>query len=371
MPAKKDEKKILDGDEELEALLVKTRESIRNANVGRVHEAVLKNGPRAFRVASVFEILDPSTGGVHHHVLRITNFRKANDGWYFKEKRWVDLVDKEGEDEIGRLTALLGGIRAARLPEAAGDFVFIDAARATSLGEIEAAIEGQDDPTRVEWVARLLNQLPSGAMGSEDFAHAVGELNPAVARDLGAAVKVVEYRKELVKLQNLIAEDAVEARFQELLEANPWMFGSEYSRLLDQRVWSRDDQQDFMFRRTVDGYLEVVEIKRARPHGLFNFDSGRQVYYPKAELSAVLGQVMHYLEQLDGDRDRIRARDGEDPHKVRARIVVGLNGDGDGEGEALRTLNAHMNRIEVITFDQLEAVASRVIEAVAGSTGGD
>ena len=39
------------------------------------------------------------------------------------------------------------------------------------------------------------------------------------------------------------------------------MLGSEYSELLDRRTWTRDDNVDFMLRRTADNYLEVIEIK--------------------------------------------------------------------------------------------------------------
>ena len=37
-----------------------------NPHIGKTHQVTLKNGPRTFRIATIFEILDPVTGGVHH-----------------------------------------------------------------------------------------------------------------------------------------------------------------------------------------------------------------------------------------------------------------------------------------------------------------
>ncbi len=48
------------------------------------------------------------------------------------------------------------------------------------------------------------------------------------------------------------------------------MFGSEYSELLDRRRITRDEQADFLLRRTTDGYIELIEIKtplRGQPLG--------------------------------------------------------------------------------------------------------
>ena len=141
------------------------------------------------------------------------------------------------------------------------------------------------------------------------------------------------------------------------------MFGSEYSELLDRRTWTRDDKQDFMLRRTVDGYLEIIEIKTPMPE-LFKHDLSRDSYYPSEALSRAIGQVTGYIEQLDSDRNRIRAIDHEDQLKIRARIILGRDGDKD-QRTGLRNLNARLNRIEVLTYDQLLRIAGRVLNVFA------
>ena len=138
------------------------------------------------------------------------------------------------------------------------------------------------------------------------------------------------------------------------------MFGSEYSELLLRRTWTRDDNLDYMLRRTVDGYLEIVEIKTAFSDRLFIFDTSHDSYYPSAKLSPVLGQVVRYIEEVERNRDSIIAKDKVDTLKIRARAIVGRDGDAEQQA-ALRNLNAHLHGIEIITYDQLLRIAARVL----------
>ena len=116
-----------------------------------------------------------------------------------------------------------------------------------------------------------------------------------------------------------------------------------------------------MLRRTVDGYLEIVEIKTAFTHVLFQRDDSHGSYYPSAKLSQVLGQVFRYIEEVERSRDAILAKDREDTLKIRARVIVGRDGDGE-QVAALRSINSHLHGIEVITYDQLLRIAARVLD---------
>jgi len=165
----------------------------------------------------------------------------------------------------------------------------------------------------------------------------------------------------LAKLEELISIDAEEKEFQKLLKENPRILGSEYGELLDRRIWVRDSQQDFMLKRTVDGFLETLEIKRAmndRP--LFNKDDSHKTLYPGSALSKAIGQVVHYLEELDGQRHLILSEDGEDVNKIRAKLIIGRDGD-EHQIKVVHNLNSHMHRIEIITYDQLVRIAKRAL----------
>ena len=202
---------------------------------------------------------------------------------------------------------------------------------------------------------------PSDASISQlEAAFAGGKVD--VLRAIAVSAKLVEYRAVVARLESLIeANDEPERTYQELLEENAWLFGSEYSELLERRKWTRDDNLDFMLRCTSDGYLEIVEIKKPIDQSLFNKDKSHQSYFPAEPLAKVLGQVIRYIDEVDRHRDPIAARDAEDPLKIRARIIIGRDGD-KNQQEALRKLNAHLHRIEVLTFDQLVKIGRRVLD---------
>ena len=75
---------------------------------------------------------------------------------------------------------------------------------------------------------------------------------------------------------------------------------------------------------------------------------------------ALLGQVQKYIEELDAGRYEIKARDGEDANKARAKIIIGRDGD-EAQRQALRRFNGHLHRIEILTFDHLCRTAGRVV----------
>ena len=74
----------------------------------------------------------------------------------------------------------------------------------------------------------------------------------------------------------------------------------------------------------------------------------------------MVGQVEKYLETLDCDRIRILAIDQEDTNKIRSKVIIGRDGE-NNQQKALRRFNGHLQRIEVLTFDQLVRIARQVL----------
>jgi hypothetical protein len=142
------------------------------------------------------------------------------------------------------------------------------------------------------------------------------------------------------------------------------MFGSEYSELLPRKTWARDDRLDYMLRKTVDDYLEIVEIKTAFDDALFLKDTSHDSHYPSSKLSPIIGRVTRYIEEVERNRDSILVTDDVDTFKIRARVIVGRDGSAEHQ-VALRNFNAHLYRIEIITYDQLIKIAERVLSVFA------
>lgn len=322
----------------------------RNPDVRAYNSVILHDGPRSQKKATQFEITNRRTGELHHHAVKIETWRKAKAGTTLDDRHSVTIGD-ENEDEIIKLATFLATVRGLS---------------ATGSGR-HLVVEVTDGNLSEEVLVELLSQL-SGDQESLQALVRAGRAEPHKSRLAAAALNVGRFNTALEQLRDLIEVNAKEGAFQKLLSQNPWMFGSEYSEILERRRWTRDDQQDFMVRRTADGYLEVIEIKT--PLGdksLFRRDPSHSTLYPGPELSAVLGQVLSYLEELDRGRDSIRVTDQEDVNKIRGKLIIGRDSDAD-QVAALRRLNGHLHRVEIITFDQLVRIAQQVVSYLTGAS---
>jgi hypothetical protein len=87
-----------------------------------VISTVLKDGPRAYRIATLYEIIDPSNQEHHHWCLKINSFdRTKSAGWSVKPDKSV-LLDDDGSRELATLAALIQRARAGQLAQPSGEY---------------------------------------------------------------------------------------------------------------------------------------------------------------------------------------------------------------------------------------------------------
>ena len=363
-----DDSQYVDGDPEPEPLVISstTPDQDKFPDLSQIQKAVLKNTSRVRKVVSHTVIKDRNTHQVHHDAITIKTWRKGKSESKIDYDHSVSLTS-DGEDEIQKLINFLLTVRNGATKEGSGSYVVVS----TSSVPDSSALQKLLNSVSAEGKADAFAAVVQAATNDIDVFEALikrASQDPYVFAEAGAALNLAAFKSAVIELRALIANtEAGEGMFQKHLQKFPWMFGSEYSELLDRRRWTRDENQDFVVRRTADGYIELIEIKT--PLGntpLFNHDKSHDSYYPAAELSKVLGQVQKYIGKLDASRDSILANDREDTNKIRAKIVIGRDGD-ESQRAALRTLNGHLHRIEVITFDQLLKIAESVISYLESS----
>ncbi len=350
--------RIADYELPFEAILTQVRNTDiqANPNIHRVVSCILREGPRSYRCATVFFIRDSHTGEIHHHELRIENYQRTKShGWELSEKRSVGLNNDES-DEIKALYDFLGSYT---LLQNDGDYVVING-KDLQDSRVRSIIKATTEQQQVELLSQMLDVAQTDLSITNAWIEAAW-LYPDKSRFLVAALNCGRFSQMLGKLEALVEENALEEKFQTLLKQNSWMFGSEYSKLIDKRAIIADEQMDFLLQRTSDGYLEIIEIKRPKNgERLFNIDSSHRSLYPTSELSMVLGQVMKYLDTLTTNHALALEKLGVPIYRTRAKIIIGRDGD-TGQQDALRQLNSQLHNIEIITFDQLIRTAKRVI----------
>jgi hypothetical protein len=357
---------MLPKETSLDDVKVRIKKTYSNPNVRTITQVVLKEGPRAFKIATMLELIDPKSGEFHHNSLKIDHIDKTREGWFAKPEKSVRLEGKE-PDEIDRLFKFLRAAYENELSDKTGELHVISGKDYADLESLIDLIPNVADSDKIHLAKHILERIDENSSSFADFVTAFKGSNQTTLNHIAAASRMVEYTGSLNNLKVLVNDPLTpEGKFQKHLEVNPWMFGSEYSELLPRKTWTRDDRLDYMLRKTVDDYLEIVEIKTAFQEPLFLHDSSHDSYYPSAKLSPVIGQVTRYIEEVERNRDSILAKDGFDTLKIRARVIVGRDGT-PGHQTALRNFNAHLHRIEIITYDQLLRIAERVL-SVFGET---
>jgi len=348
-------------DLSIEDIKIRIIQTSGNPNIGKTHQVTLKNGPRTFRVATIFEILDPVTGGLHHLSLQLDSYDKTKTGWRAKPEKRIRLEGKE-PDEIEILSTFLASALSDLYPERSGKFHIVPEKQFQLVNALSESLPKLKGREKLVLVKQVLQSLETIDTTSEGFIETLKETTPEVVRNIGFAARFVEYKSAYDLFRELVNKEGVgEQEIQKHLKQHPWLFGSEYSELLDRRTWTRDNSLDFMLRRSADGYLEIIEIKTPFKEPLMRHDSSHDSYFASSKLSQVIGQVLQYIDEVERNRNSIIATDKLDPFKIRAKIIIGRDQPESGLA-ALRSYNAHLHRIEVLTFDQLLKIGKRTIE---------
>lgn len=329
---------------------------IRVPDLAQVDSLVLSEGPRSKREMVRYKIKSRNSGEPKGTSVGFRTKHKLNGEWKRDDAKSFTL---ETEGEMRSALSFIAASCDGAMPSADGRYLMLPIGD-QDAGGVENVLGSLTADGRAELLVDLLRQATEAPELLTTLLDQASK-NPTLFAEAAATLNLARYRNALGDLRYLIETSTREQEFQELLAEHPWMFGSEYSELLQDRNFVRGSQQDFVLRRTADKFIEIVEIKTPIPdRQLFRLHEARRVYYAGPDLSFVVGQVQRYIEELDADRLRIQALDGEDTHKVRAKIIIGRDGD-DGQRQALRRFNGHLHRIEVLTFDQLSQIAGQVV----------
>ena len=174
-------------------------------------------------------------------------------------------------------------------------------------------------------------------------------------------LRAAELQQRMARLKELrrVVEDpaASEHELQQAFQAQPWIFGGQYVGTAARRSLVLGSEVDIPLLRA-DGSLHVVELKRAM--GLTPPLVVRRgpSFVPAADVHHAVMQALTYLVGLDENRNQIRAEFGIEARRASATVLIGhpaLHPEipEDQINEALRTLNTHVGRVEVLTYKEL------------------
>lgn len=168
----------------------------------------------------------------------------------------------------------------------------------------------------------------------------------------------------LAALRSIVEDPTVsEHALQMALEGQHWIFGGRFVGEAVHRRLVPGDEVDLPLIRH-DGALHVVELKRAMSLAGPLVKRHRGSWIPTAQVHDAVGQAVNYLVGLDENRHRIREDLGIETRRASAMVLIGHplvqpTVPEESINEALRTLNTHVNRVEVLTYKELLDNAER------------
>jgi hypothetical protein len=205
----------------------------------------------------------------------------------------------------------------------------------------------------------FLNTVAADAQGKEKITEVAKNFNlltPSYVSEMARRKKSSQQMDKLlndrtyfdsIKIKYDIKKD--EQVWQKFFERNDWMLGSDVIELLDDRIFDEHNTVDIPF-RALDGFLDIVELKL--PTAPFWTAENN----PNAELIKAIMQCTRYIsvaERKANDYEKIKEL-GCDIVKPRITLIYGRSsGWTDEQHKLLRTLNASLHNITILTYDHV------------------
>ena len=189
--------------------------------------------------------------------------------------------------------------------------------------------------------------------------------NDVIPEDLEIGLTQARKLRAIDEFQYLLESDYTENKWQNWFEKNSWVLGSDFVKVLDERVIDTRNISDFLM-QSYDGFLDVIEIKR--PEGDLKFwasalDHGN--YYPHSDLIKAITQSTSYIHEVELQANDMKffERVGKvKTIKPRCTLIFGRSNDwNQAQQEAFRVLNSSYHNLTIMTFDHVLERAKRII----------
>lgn len=199
---------------------------------------------------------------------------------------------------------------------------------------------------------------------SDEYWELIAKHQPNLASKL-ASGHIQQIRAETIstlkeRLKTDYHETSGSDSWQSWIFENHWLFGVNYQEPIEKQRLNLDGiMPDYLFPR-IDGFVDLLEIKLPSSSVVTNNASHTGSYRWTVEATTAIGQVVHYLSEIDRLRYEIEAKIQQRQDrtvsmlKPRAYILIGNSAGWSTEKrEGLRKLNDTLHGIEVLTYQQL------------------
>lgn len=380
MQVEKSKTKVFEGDVTPDEVLAEIERDIskKNPNIGAIQSIYLKQGPRTFKFAIIYQILNASTREHHHLSLTLQSFKKLKEGWFKQDDRIIQLDDEE-QDEIGFLikfiTEFTKGIPIERekyglLKQEDYDKYIAVVTGGTTVDDI---LEDADKYNEVieKGNIHLFKDLFLWIMlsgNAKEIVERFQELDISSLEDISSLSGIAQL-KEFRKVWDAESENGDEEFWQKTFSNFSWSISQLFTYpliLFAEKAYlggkvvtnKKGNLVDFIYRNALSDNVMLIEIKTPTSN-LLN-GKYRQTFSISAELSGGINQALKYKHKVLRHYAGLMV-DAEENEKFEAFNPKGVLIIGNYEKEinelvkkeAFELFRDNLSNIEVITFDEL------------------
>jgi len=315
--------------------------------------ATLKLGPKVCKTVSVAKYGDAGKGEVKSRVLKVASYSRQQDGGFdFANPETTWYIENE---EIERLLAFLN-----EDVDQAGRYKVVDAL--SPWADLLDVVK--EHPDQVRTLVEALSSRTEPAV----FGMALARSEEGLT---SAEMAVILHRRDLLDRAEAAAVQpgVTEREMQRQIGKAWWIFGGRYVGVVPRRELLQLDEHDIPL-VSADKALHIVELKGPLVPSLIR--KHRNHWIVGDEVHEATMQATNYVrtaDELGASAERnLREELGIDVdlRRVSSTVVIGhrqhITVEDMPEEQfdvALRTYNAVLNRVQVVTYDQLFDAARR------------
>jgi hypothetical protein len=247
-----------------------------------------------------------------------------------------------------------GATKSSKLIETTDEInLLLDQLKESDLETILQLLEKFESQEKIIGLLDSLSELEienlHGAYHHKLITEEIAILEELIELELGGSITTdIKSKDHLLKY----TAGQPEKIFQNWIESNLWVFGVEYVKQHDARKIALFSEGDLLM-ESVDGYLDLIELKRPK-HTLLKYDNSHKCYYPHPDLSKVIGQSLFYLQKLAEYKLNLEREYEVKVIMPRIKVIIGNNVSfGEEEKDCFRMLNSNLNSIQLITYNDL------------------
>jgi len=191
--------------------------------------------------------------------------------------------------------------------------------------------------------------------------------NNIISSELVLGLRHSQRLKAIKKFEEMLNQDLRENEWQKWFEANSWVLGSQFVRILDERTIDTKNISDFLM-EAYDGFLDVVEIKR--PNGGLQFWASNQDhgnFVPSTDLIKAVTQASRYIYEVEHEANSVKFLEkvgGVKTVKPRCVLIFGRSHEWSSEQiEAYRIMNANYHNLSILTYDHVLTRARQMVNS--------